>query len=93
MIAAGAGTVALEVERVRQYPGGRWLQIHPRTVEIAVPDLTIVDSSLTQFTAATNRSLPEPVSVAAYTLKDNATTEAILGHAGALKLSRVSIRP
>jgi hypothetical protein len=93
LVEAGAGTMTLDADRVRQYPGGRWLQIHPRTVEIAVPDLAIVDSSLTQFTAATNRSLPEPVSVAAYTVRDKATTEAILGHAGALQLSRMAPRP
>ena len=29
----GAGTATLEVERVRQYPGGRWLDVDPRAVE------------------------------------------------------------
>jgi len=30
LIAAGAGAVTLEVDRVRQYPGGRWLEIANR---------------------------------------------------------------
>ena len=34
--AAGAGTVELEVESVRHYPGGRWLDIDPRSVALAV---------------------------------------------------------
>lgn len=90
MVAAGAGAVAVQVERVRRYPGGRWLRIDPRTVEIEVSELSTVDPSLPQVSAPTRRPLDTPVPVAAYTLKDKATTEAILGHVGALRLGRVS---
>ena len=37
LVAAGAGAATLEVDRVRQYPGGRWLDIDPREVELTVP--------------------------------------------------------
>ncbi len=37
LIAAGAGTIELHVERVRHYPGGRWLEIEARSLELTVP--------------------------------------------------------
>ena len=37
LIAAGAGAATLEIDRVRQYPGGRWLDIDPREVVLTVP--------------------------------------------------------
>ena len=37
LVAAGAGAATLQVDRVRQYPGGRWLDIDPREVELTVP--------------------------------------------------------
>ena len=37
LVAAGAGAATLDVDRVRQYPGGRWLDIDAREVELTVP--------------------------------------------------------
>ena len=34
VVAAGAGTVAVEVDRVRRYPGGSWLDVDPRTLPL-----------------------------------------------------------
>jgi hypothetical protein len=93
LIAAGAGTLSLEADHVRQYPGGRWLEIEPRTVELSVPPEAEVAPSLVEVAGESVRTLRAPVSVAAYTLKARTTPEAIVGAAGALRLGRVSPRP
>jgi hypothetical protein len=92
LVAAGAGTATLEVHRVRQYPGGRWLEIDARTVEIVVPlgaDVTGFD----QLAGQTLRRLKRPADVIAYTLKANVTPEAIAGAPGELMLGRVAPAP
>ncbi len=93
LIAAGAGTATLAVTRVRQYPGGRWLDVDPREVELTVPLGADVAPSLAQLTSSTMRTLKTPVSVSAFTLKANATPEAILGAPGELVLGRVTPAP
>jgi peptidase M23-like protein len=92
LLAAGAGAATLEVDRVRQYPGGRWLEIDFREVELTVPLGADIAPSL-QLTGSTMRAFKSPVTVAAYTLKANATTEAILGAPGELLLGRVAPAP
>ena len=93
LVAAGAGAATLEVDRVRQYPGGRWLDIDPREVELTVPLGADVAPSLDQLTGSTLRALKKPVAVAAFTLKANATPEAIVGAPGELVLGRVAPAP
>ena len=93
LVAAGAGAATLEVDRVRQYPGGRWLDIDPREVELTVPLGTDVAPSLDQLAGATLRPLKKPMPVAAFTLKANATPEAIVGAPGELLLGRVAPTP
>ncbi len=48
LVAAGAGAATLEVDRVRQYPGGRWLDIDTRELELTVPLGADVAPSLVQ---------------------------------------------
>ena len=93
LVAAGAGSATVEVDRVRQYPGGRWLDIDPRDLELTVPLGTDVPRSLDQLTGATLRALKSPMPIAAYTLKANATSEAIVGAPGELLLGRVAAAP
>jgi murein DD-endopeptidase MepM/ murein hydrolase activator NlpD len=93
LIAAGAGTATLEVDRVRQYPGGRWLEIDTRTVELTVPLGVEAARSLDQIAGPSLRRLKNPMSVAALTLKANTTPEAILGAPGELVLGRVEPAP
>jgi hypothetical protein len=93
LIAAGAGAAMLEIDRVRQYPGGSWLDIDAREVELTVPLGADIASSLVQLEASTLRSLKPPVAVAAFTLKANATPEAILGAPGELILGRIAPTP
>jgi hypothetical protein len=93
LVAAGAGAATLQVDRVRQYPGGRWLDIDPRELELTVPLGADVAPSLDQLAGSTLRTLKKPVTVAAFTLKANATSEAILGAPGELVLGRVAPSP
>jgi len=37
LVTTAAGTATLDISRVRQYPGGHWLDIDERTVELAIP--------------------------------------------------------
>ncbi len=69
LLAGGAGAAMLEITRVRQYPGGRWLEIDPREVELTVPLGAEIAPALELVNGATLRTLKTPVSVAAFTLK------------------------
>ncbi|MGH3066443.1 MAG: M23 family metallopeptidase [Gaiellaceae bacterium] len=93
LIAAGAGTATLEVERVRHYPGGRWLAIEPKTLELTVPPGATVIPAVAQLSAPALRALGKPVRVTAYTVQAKATSDAILGVPGALRVSRVAALP
>jgi Peptidase family M23 len=90
LFAAGAGAAALEVDRVRQYPGGRWHEIDARELELTVPLGAEVAPSLVQLAGSTLRTLKKPVAISAYTLKANTTPEAIVGAPGELVLGRVA---
>jgi hypothetical protein len=92
LVAAGAGAATLQVERVRQYPGGRWLDVDPRVVELTVP-LGTDAAGFGQLIGSALRPLKKPASVTAFTLKANATQEAIVGAPGELMLARVSPAP
>ena len=93
LIAAGAGAATLEVTRVRRYPGGRWLDVDPREVELTVPLGADVAPPLLQLESSMLRTLKTPVAVSAFTLKANTTPEAILGAPGELILGRVVTAP
>ena len=87
LVAAGDGTVSVEVSRVRQYPGGRWLDVDARPVELTVPLGVTIPPALERVSAR------KPTSVTAFTLKAKATPEAIVGAPGALLLGRVAMTP
>jgi hypothetical protein len=89
LVAAGAGAATLETDRVRRYPGGRWLDIDTRTVELSVP-LGTEPGPFDELTGSMRRPLKKPANVTAYTLKSNATPGAIVGAPGVLLLGRVA---
>ena len=93
LVAAGAGSATLDVERVRQYPGGRWLDVASRPVEVTVPLGTTISPSLRTIEGSVVHKLKSPVPVAAFTVKANTTPEAIVGAPGELVLARVSPAP
>jgi hypothetical protein len=89
LVAAGAGAATLQVDRVRKYPGGAWLDVDAREVELTVPLGTDVDP-FAQLASVTLRPLKKPASVTAFTMKANATRAAIVGAPGELLLGRVA---
>jgi Peptidase family M23 len=89
LVAAGAGAATLDVDRVRQYPGGRWLDIDVREVELTVPLGTDV-TGFDELAGTSRRQYKKPADVTAYTLKANATPGAIVGAPGVLLLGRVT---
>jgi Peptidase family M23 len=93
LVSAGAGTAELQIERVRHYPGGRWLDVDARTVELAVAPDAIVAPSLSLVSAPAKRDARTALPVIAHTVKAKATIEAMLGVSGALTASRVSPAP
>ena len=93
LIAAGAGTIELQVERVRHYPRGRWLEIEPRTLELIVAPKAAIALSVGQITGAELRAFRTPVPVVAHTVKAKTTVDAIVGSAGTLQVSRVASLP
>jgi hypothetical protein len=93
LIAAGAGAATLEVNQVRRYPGGRWLEIDPRELEMTVPLGADIAPSLGQVSGPSLRTFKTPVAVAAFTVKANVTPDAILGSPGELVLGRVTPAP
>jgi hypothetical protein len=93
LTAAGAGAATLDVHGVRQYPGGHWLDVDVRSVELVVPLGVEAAPSVGRLTGSTLRALKSPLPVTAFTLKANTTTDANLGAPGALVLGRVTLRP
>jgi len=78
--------LTLDVERVRHYPGGRWIGIDRRTVKLAV----VPDKVVSQITPPSRRPTSASASVVVHTVKGKTTTPAILGADGALRVARVA---
>jgi hypothetical protein len=90
LLSGGEDTVELEVTRARHYPGGRWLDIDPRPVELIVPLEASIAPSLGMVAALETREPKTPLPVLAYTTTAKTTLDAILGTSGALTARRVS---
>jgi hypothetical protein len=90
LVAVGADAVLLEVDRVRHYPGGRWLDVDKRVVELAVAPEARTIPVLAGAGALAPRQLRKPVAVTAFTARAKTTTEAMIGAAGTLTAARVS---
>ncbi len=80
----------VDVDQVRHYPGGRWLDVDKRVVELALSPVASLELTLPSFTAAERRALKTPMTITAYTERTKATAEAILGVPGTLSISRIS---
>jgi hypothetical protein len=93
LVGAGAGTVELDVERVRHYPGGRWLEIDKRPVELAVPTTALVGPTIRNVGSGAHGELRAPLAAAVQTIRAETTLDAIVGAPGSLTASRVSRLP
>ena len=87
--ALGNGVVELSVERVRHYPGGRWLEIDKRDVQLEVPPDAEVAPGLAGASTLALKRLKTPIAVTVQTATAKTTTEAMIGAAGALTASRL----
>jgi hypothetical protein len=90
LVPAGAGGLQLEVTRVRHYPGGRWLDVDPRVVDLAVLPETAVAPSLRVFASTAVREPKAPLQVVVHTVAAKTTLDAIIGAGGVLTAGRVS---
>jgi len=91
LVGAGAGTVELDVERVRHYPGGRWLELDKRPVELTLPPEAVIAPALAgRLAVDIRRSIAVAAPVVVHTTKGRTTTEAIRGEAGTLGVSRIA---
>ena len=91
LTAAGAGAATLEIDQARQYPGGHWLDIDAREVELSVPLGTEV-APFDQLSGATLRPLKRPAR-SPPTRSRRTRRGAILGAPGELLLGRVTPAP
>jgi hypothetical protein len=90
LVAAGGGVAQLDVERVRHYPGGHWLEIDKRAVELTLPPEAVLAPSLGTYRSVARRELKAPLPITAHTARATTTIDAIVGTAGALSASRIS---
>ena len=90
LVCAGGGAVSLEIERVRHYPGGRWLDVDKRTVELAVPEDTVVAPALALVSSVARRAPKVAPPVVAHTVRAKTTIDAIVGTSGALTAGKIS---
>jgi hypothetical protein len=91
-VSAGAGTLELSVSGVRLWPGGKWTEIPTRSIELTVPDGTLLDSALAlQIASPTRRTLSGQTStpVIVFTLPSKATPEMMIGAPGALSVDHM----
>jgi hypothetical protein len=91
LVSAGGPTVELDVDRVRRYPGGQWLKIPQRTVELAVPPTAELPAMLLGDVAGqARRGFRSSVPVLVHTAKAKATVKAMTGETGSLEISRLA---
>jgi murein DD-endopeptidase MepM/ murein hydrolase activator NlpD len=93
VLSVAGETLQLSATSVRSYPGGRWLPIEPRTVEIAVPADAKLSSRLPRAAGGGQplvASLAKEQRIAVHTAKARVTQAALAGAPGALTASRVS---
>jgi hypothetical protein len=91
LVSAGVASVELQVDQVRHYPGGRWLHVAARSVELTVPETASLPTGLLGDVAgATRRGFRSSIRVTAYTPRAKATPAAIVGAKGTLQLSRLA---
>jgi hypothetical protein len=84
------GTVRIAATSVRAFPGGRWLPIDERTVELDVPPASAAEEQLSTAFYQRLASANAPPRVAVFTAKARVTREALVGAPRSLAVQRVS---
>ena len=91
-VAAGGGVVELSVTSYRVWPGGAWVTIPARSLELAVPIESVVDETLIDvLLSPTRRTLSsrKATKVVAFTIPTAATLAVAAGEPGALSVDRI----
>ena len=89
---AGGGVVELSVTSYRVWPGGAWVTIPARPLELAVPIESVVDESLIDvLLSPTRRTLSsrKATKIVAFTIPTAATLAVAAGEQGALSVDRI----
>jgi hypothetical protein len=92
-VAAGNGRLELKVDAVRWWPGGRWLAIDPRPVELAVPQEASMDRAVLDLVELPERrelQSRQVTRLTAVTVPALVTPEALTGEPGALTAARIT---
>jgi hypothetical protein len=92
LIAADNGRLELTASAVRWWPNGRWTEIDPRPIELAVPTATPIEDDLLELAAGTQRSPSTRVATALTVVTEEAmvTAAALRGDPGALTAARIT---
>jgi hypothetical protein len=92
LIAAGNGRLELTASAVRWWPNGRWTEIDPRPIELAVPTATPIEDDLLELAAGTQRSPSTRAATAltVFTEEATVTAAALRGDPGALTAARIT---
>jgi Peptidase family M23 len=94
LAAAGDGGLTVTATAMRWWPGGRWTEIDPQAVDIAVPPEASLDADVLTLVEGLPRRFPtgrsEPVALTVITAPAMATAAALRGEPRALTASRVS---
>ena len=91
-MSAGEGVLELSVTAVRVWPGGAWTAIPARSVELTVPEGTVVDQSVAAQVAASTRRLLSSRLVSplvVFTKPAKPTVEMTTGAPGALTVDHM----
>ena len=92
VVAAGGGSVELSVTGVRVWPGGSWVKIPARSIELDIPVEAVLDESLFDLILSpTKRALSSRTAtkVVAFTIPTPATLAVVSGEPGALSVDRI----
>jgi hypothetical protein len=90
LLSAGADAVELQVSSVRHYPGGRWVDVDPRPVELTVSVEAAIAPSLGVVASVSRQEPKTALPVIAHTATAETTLDAILGKSGTLTARRIS---
>jgi hypothetical protein len=91
LVAAGTGALRLSATNVRFYPGGKWLEIDARPLQIEVPTDPIVQDEVAGVLVAQRLASSKSARVAVQTAKSRVTRDSLVGAPGTLVVSRVSL--
>jgi hypothetical protein len=95
LASAGDGLLELRATHVRWWPNGRWTELDPRAVTVAVPDEAVMDGDVLNAVRGLPERFPagrEASALTIFTVPAAATGPMLRGEPGALVAARISKR-